>query len=189
MKILAFLLGGVTLCLANHSNAQSVMPTPPLAPAALAEMRGGFDLPNGAVITLGVTTATSVDGREVLRTTFDIQGGAAQLRVAATPRGDSAAGAIDLQAARSGVETLDGVVTVRTDDHGTRVELAGDRIDVSHLTGQAFGSVIANSASDRSINVATTVDIGLTGITPDAIGGSLARVNDLALDATSRMNP
>lgn len=177
------LLFALLAVIAAPVGAQSFPEGTPLPPPVLAELRGGFDLPNGMTVTLGVTTDTRIDGRDVLRTVFDIRQGTSSLSVLANHADTGVLATID----GTEVATADGTVRVRTSDSGTRVDFSGDRIDVSHLAGSALGSVIANSASDRTIDVATTVTIGLGGVTPDAIGGSLARVDTLALDATSRM--
>jgi hypothetical protein len=175
----------VALGVAAPSQAQSYG-VAPLPGTALAKIRGGFDLPNGLIINLGVTTDTKVDGESVLRTIFNIDQGAPILKVLANQA--EGLSELDLAANDAAVTTADGSVRLQSGASGARVQLVNDSIDVSHLIGQAYGSVVANSGSDRSIEVQTTIDIGVSGIRPDAIGGSLARAGDLALDATSRLS-
>lgn len=166
--------------------AQS-FPTQPLPDQRLDELRGGFDLPGGGTVTLGVVTTTRVDGQEVLRTVFNVQNGPT---VTVLARDGTSGGVtpVDPAIGGAGVRTADGTVTLVAMPNGMRVELAGDRIDVTHLVGQSFGSVIANSADNRVIDVATTLNISLGGVTQDAIGASSAAVDTLALDATARLS-
>lgn len=169
--------------------AQSAVTATPLSPSQLEDVRGGFDLPGGVSVSLGVVTETRVNGQDVLRTVFNVQSGQPAVTVLART-GDSPDGLTPVAATvgGAGVATADGTVTLVAMPNGVRVELAGDRLDVSHLVGQSFGSVVANSADDRSIDVATTVNISLGGVARDMIGASSARVDALALDATTRLS-
>ena len=81
------------------------------------------------------------------------------------------------------VATAGGAVSVEQLAGGLRVALDGPDLDVSHLTGQAFGTLVANTANDRVIDSATTIDIALRGATPELIGSALLRVDAIALDA------
>lgn len=169
--------------------AQAIPTAAPLSAPELDALRGGFDLPGGGTITLGVVTTTRLDGQEVLRTVFNVQTGQPVITVLARNAGSpGGVTPIDATVGGAGVATADGTVTLAALPNGVRVELAGDRVDLSHLVGQSFGSVVANSADNRSIDVATTVNISLGGITRDAIGSSGARVDSLALDATARLS-
>jgi hypothetical protein len=182
--ILAALLLGAPL----PAIAQAMPGAVPLAEDRLDALRGGFDLPGGGTVSLGVATETRVNGQEVLRTVFNVNSGVAALLVLARQPGAGELTPVGAAVGGGGVATADGTVTLVALPNGVRVELAGDRLDVSHLVGQAFGSVVANSADDRAIDVATTVNISLSGVTRDAIGASGARVEGLALDATSRLS-
>ena len=186
MRMIAIIAAAVCLAFAPSARGQALPEESPLTPAQLAELRGGFQLPGGLAITIGVTTATRIDGREVLRSTFNIRDGLPQVGVLANDAAGKLA-SVTATADGAAVTTADGVVRLRSAGDGVRVDLAGDAIQVSHLLGSALGSIVANSGNDRSIDVTTSVDIGLSGITPDAIGGSAIRAENLALDATARM--
>lgn len=180
-------LAQALLLFAAPARAQ-VFDVPPMTDAELDEARGGFALPGGMVITLGVTTDTRVDGREVLRTVFTLNGDLTRLTVSAAGNGADALRAIALSPDGASVQTAAGLVRLRTSSEGGRVELAGDRLDITHLVGRgALGSLIVNAADNRAIDVSTTIDIGLSGIRPDQLGGAMARVETVALDAVTRL--
>lgn len=164
------------------AGAQALPDKAPLAEAELAKERGGLRLPNGLEITIGVATNTRVDGRLVLSTTYNVSQGAAQMRVLGGV-GSGPDGTTEVTPTAGGVSTRDG--TVQMLPNGVR--FSGDAIEVTHLAGQAFGTVLANSGSNRVIDMQTTVDIQVSGITPDMLGSSALRVEGLALDATSRL--
>lgn len=164
------------------AGAQALPEKTPLAEAELAEQRGAFRLPNGMEITIGVATQTRVDGRTVLSTTYNVAGGAPQFRVQAGS-GNDPNGTSEVVPTAGGVSTRDGVVQMLPNG----VRFSGDAIQVTHLAGQAFGTVLANSGSNRAIDMQTTVDIHVTGITPDMLGSSALRIEGLALDATARL--
>lgn len=80
-------------------------------------------------------------------------------------------------------QTGGGAVSIQQLAHGDRIELAGGGLDISHLVGQSFGTVVTNTANDRSIDTMTSVDISLHNATPDVVGSSLMRAEDAALEA------
>lgn len=82
------------------------------------------------------------------------------------------------------IETAGGRVTLQELPAGARARIEGEKIDVSHIFGSAFGSVVANSGSDRAIDTMTVVSIDLRGATPDNLGSSVLQADALALDAT-----
>lgn len=65
----------------------------------------------------------------------------------------------------------------------TSVELTMPDLQVLHLTGNAFGSVIANSGSNRAIDTQTTVSLDLRNAGADVIGSTMLRVADMASGA------
>lgn len=152
----------------------------PLTAAELAEIRGGFLVPGGMIVTLGVTTATDVNGQEVLRSTLRILDGAPQVGVSVNGAGVSAAAAMS----GPGVDTADGTLRLTSGPAGSRVELVGNAIDITHQLGRQIGTMITNTGNDRSIDTSTVVDIGLGGVTREAVGNSMARVENLALAST-----
>lgn len=81
------------------------------------------------------------------------------------------------------VETSGG--TLRLVDAGGQLQarLDGMQIDVGHVFGQGFGTIIANSGNDRTIDTVTTISLGLSGTSPFNLGSAAMRVDGLAIDA------
>ncbi len=84
-----------------------------------------------------------------------------------------------------GTPTDAGAISDTTRNGVRTVSLAGADLTITHLTGNAFGSAIANSGSDRTIDTQTTVSITLGNAGPDVLGSALFRVQDVALDAVA----
>ncbi|HEU0044496.1 hypothetical protein [Sphingomonas sp.] len=187
MLRLCSILAALVLAAAPAADARSLTAHPSLSDERLAELRGGFQLPGGISVTIGVTTATRIDGREILRSTLNLRDDLPRVQVLADRADGAGVVPVSVTADGAGLMTRDGVVRVRSATDGVRVDLSGEAIEVSHLLGGALGTVVANSANDRSIDVTTTVDIGLSGVRPDALGGAAIRAENLALDATTRL--
>lgn len=85
------------------------------------------------------------------------------------------------------IQTAGGRVTLDELSAGARARIEGDKIDVSHLVGGAFGSIIANSGSDRAIDTMTTVSLDLRGATPENLGSALPRVEAIVLDSVRQL--
>ena len=185
MRRLAIVLGvalAASPCVANAQlDAQS------LSDRELATLRGGFALPGGLNVSVGVTTDTRVDGQTVLRSVFTLDDRTPRMNMQAVREGQTALSTIDVVPDGTGVATANGVVSVRGLPGGNRITLDGVGTDVTHLAGQAFGSVLANTVDNRAIDVSTTVDIRVSGVTPDMLGSAMLRVEGLALDAASRL--
>lgn len=160
------LLMPLLLLTAAGGTPAGVTPTtsdaPPVAETELASMRGGFSLGNGLDVALAVQTDTAVNGSLLLRTVFRAEDGKPTLTT--------------LAPSTSAVE-------VRTTSQGQRVQAQGNAIDVTHLVGNAIGSIVANSGSDRSIDTTTNVSIDIRGTTPMNIGSTMFRVEALGIDA------
>jgi hypothetical protein len=88
-----------------------------------------------------------------------------------------------------GTQVAGGVLTIRSLPGGDRIQLQGDNIDISHLVGMAFGSVIQNTASDRAIDTATVVSMGISGANISNLGSAASRIESLGLDSVSQMMP
>lgn len=156
----------------------------PLRDEQLSTLRGGFTLPGGLQVGLGVTTESRIDGQLVLRSTFTLGAGAESLQVEARSS-DGSLHRIDVPQAGS-LTGPDGTLTVVRKNGAADVVLNGAQLDLTHLAGsRAFGSIVANSADGRTIDVNTLVSLDIRGATPDRIGSSLLRVETLALDTTA----
>lgn len=156
----------------------------PVVDEKLSSMRGGFSLPGGLQVALGVTTESRIDGQLVLRSTFTLGDGAQSLQVEAR----SADGTLRKLDGVPGESFTgpDGTLTLVRKGEATQVVLNGNQLDLTHLVGsRGFGSIVANSADGRNIDVSTVVGLGISGATPDRLGSSLLRIDTLALDATA----
>ena len=218
----------LALVLAQAAVSAAPFDTPPVADTELAELRGGFHLPNGIDVALTVQTDTAVDGALVLRTVFRADQGTPTLvsyvpragetvAVTRTGQGVAATTAPTISYdARGGIQVMPGVNTVTaaiasakaalaTIPDGLRdagdsvardtaggvktVTLAGTDLSITHFAGNAFGSAIANTGSDRTIDTQTSVTIDLGGAGPDVIGSAMLRVEAVALDALRMRTP
>lgn len=195
------------IALAALALALAPMPTPALPDADLGTMRGGLALPGGVDLKLTVHSDTRVDGTTVLRTIFRADAGAPTLQVlvgdgtgsgigaaatgpavAITRDGKTAelstAGLTEVALAPGqAIDTVAGRVRLDSLARGARVTLQADALDVSHLVGEGLGSVIANAGDGRTIDTLTTVNIDLSGVSPEALGSAMLRVEGMALDA------
>lgn len=129
---------------------------------------------------------------------FDRQGGVSITRQTAMPVTSVTIGstpadpgnADDLQPldlSHGPVDTAGGRVSVAELPAGLRARIQGDGIDASHLVGAAFGSVVANTGGDRTIDTTTTISLDLRGATPFNLGSSLLRAEALGTDAVRQM--
>jgi hypothetical protein len=158
----------------------------PLPDEKLSDMRGGFTLPGGLQVALGVTTESRIDGQLVLRSTFTLSDGAPSLQVEARSA-DGSLRALDAAQGES-FTGPDGTLTLVRKGEATQVVLNGNQLDLTHLAGtRGFGSIVANSADGRNIDVSTVVGLDIRGATPDRLGSSLLRIDTLALNTTAGM--
>jgi hypothetical protein len=156
----------------------------PLSDEELGGTRGGFTLPNGLEVALAVITETRIDGQLAVRSSYRIDDGAPVVLVQGRDPATGLLVTVDPDSP-DGTATADGVIRLQGSPGGSRIVLNGDRIDVTHLSGRAIGSVIANSANNRAIDVLTTVQIDIGNATPELIGSAMLRVDDIAANAGS----
>lgn len=105
-------------------------------------------------------------------------------------------GASAVAAAGAGLEKVEG--TRHATDAGVvdrslagpqqAIHLTGADFSITHFLGGAFGSAIANTGNNRTIDTVTTVSIDLRNAGPDVLGSAFLRVEDVAIGAlASRM--
>ena len=93
-------------------------------------------------------------------------------------------GLLPVLVAPGGVQaTPSGLISLESLPRGTRVILDGMGTEVSHLFGAATGTVIANTADNRSIDNLSTIDIDLSAVSPDLVGSGMLMVQSVAVDA------
>jgi hypothetical protein len=187
-----------------------------LADDDLDELRGGFILPNGMDVAIGIDIQTSVNGVLALRTmlttadaglpvmfvgdgsasansaqpgtAFAMPGGG-MVRVVNNGASQMEVGAgeqrIEPVANGPAVATPAGSVQLFRDGSGSQVVLNGDSLELRHMVGNFTGSIVANTANDRSISTVVTVNVDLQN-SAVPLGNALLRWDSIAVDAASR---
>lgn len=142
--------------------AQEASPfqAPPLADAELAEIRGGFTLPGGVVVDLGVVIVTDLNGQRLLQTTLHVGAGGA---TASSTAGNGTVTQLD---PRSAVSVVD---------------ISG--LMVKHMIGQNIGSIIANSGNGNVVDHRISVDLTLRNVPPLGLGSAAFRLQSPGIDA------
>ena len=139
--------------------------------------------------TVGFTrTNAGGTGQAAPTISYDARGG-----IQVTPGATAVAAAIGtakgaIAAIPEGLREAGNAVATDASGPVRTVTLSGGDLVVTHFAGNAFGSAIANSGSDRAIDTATTVSIDLGNAGPDVLGSAMLRVEGVALDAL-RMRP
>ncbi|MEP2735375.1 MAG: hypothetical protein ABJP34_03675 [Erythrobacter sp.] len=133
--------------------------------AELADERGGFLLPGGIDLDMVIAQETSIDGELVLRSSYVLAEGAP---------------IVSIEHVSQGV-----LATTEGNDTRMRVTIEVPGTEVSHLMGRATGSVIANTADNRTISTITTVDLDLSRMDVGSIGSLQPNLGLLALETAS----
>ena len=137
------------------------------ANTAAAQPRVSYDRQHGLTVTTGLPSVPLV---------VTSTGAAKEAKVA------EGLAPIDLSRPAT---TPNGLVQSRGNTGSGGVELQGMDISIVHLTGNALGSAIANSGSDRAIDTQTTLSIDLRNAGPDVLGSAMLRVENVAIGALS----
>ena len=131
----------------------------------LAQERGGFTLPGGIELDMAIIQETSIDGELVLRSSYTLADGGPVVSIEQVSQGVS--------------------VQTEGDNRGSRVTIEVPGTQVSHLAGRATGSVITNTANDRSISTMTTIDLDLSNMEVGSIGSLIPTLGTLARETAS----
>lgn len=168
----------------------ALIDAPTVTDGELALMRGDFALPDGLDLKLVVDSSTALNGRTVLRTVFRLDQGAPTLQVlAGTGEALATAGGritivqdgreVSADAAQlkglvltpgQAVDTLGGRLRLDTSQGVSRVSLSGEGFDVIHLSGGAFGTLVANSLDGAQIDTVTNLTINIGNAAPVLLG-------------------
>ena len=190
-------------------------PFPGAATASVRElegMRGGFTLPNGMDISIGLQIDTMINGALVLRTVLSADEASA-LSVFAGGGGEDAGGqqgavatgvpglSVRLGSAVAptgtdqpqilltpngpAVSTPSGMVQLKQNDDGSNVVLNGNGVEIRHMIGAMTGAIVANAANNRAIDTVVTVNIDLQN-SAIPIGNMIIRLEPMILGAASR---
>lgn len=147
----------------------------------------------GEVVAAPTTGSNTAGGQSLPTVTYDRQGGLQVTQATSMPAlsvgVSNGAAASETPSGLTAVDALRGATTdagvvSRTDRAGIdTVRLESADLSITHFAGNAFGSAIANSGSDRAIDTATTISIGLSNAGPDVLGSAMLRVQDIAGEA------
>lgn len=218
MRALSLLLGAVAAAALVPGAAAQTAPfenARVVSDDGLASARGGFELPNGMNIRLGITMDTLIDGRLVLSTVLTLDevsrlmiygGGDAHSQTTGTAflvpgpngpslvrftqdtsfaRGSDGGQPIAIVPNGDPVQTPWGAVRLAQTDAQSTVFLAGDGIDLRHMIGTATGALVANTANDRVIDTMVTIDIDVRG-SAIPTGTMILRLDNLLAGAATR---
>ena len=85
------------------------------------------------------------------------------------------------------VQTGGGLVQLAAAPNGTRITFDSSGTTVSQLVGQAFQNFVTNTANNRMIDTATSLNVNLTGATATQIATAALRAQDIASDVATRL--
>ncbi|MBO9518523.1 MAG: hypothetical protein J7493_10695 [Porphyrobacter sp.] len=210
------LLGSVSVSTGLQAETSPFPTEARVADEELDRMRGGFELPNGMDIAVGIDIQTMVDGALALRTVlntadnglpvvFTGTGGASSaasgegttttvpgvgiVRVVDGPAAPAEAGAgqqqVELTPNGPAVQTPAGLVQLAKDETGSSVVLNGNSLELRHIIGNFTGTLIANTASDRSIDTVVTLNIDLKN-SAVPVGNAMLQWESIAVDVVGR---
>lgn len=218
MRAFTLILGAVTaISCAPTAFAQTApfQGVPVVADDALTDIRGGFLLPNGLDIRLGITIDTLIDGRLALTTVLTLDevsnltvyagggtsppasvteivvpgpDGASLVRIAqdaSFSREGSQGQPIAVRPNGEPVRTQWGNVRLEQSDTQSTVFLAADGLELRHMIGTATGALVANTANDRVIDTMVTIDIDVRG-SAIPVGTMMLRLDNLLAGVVAR---
>lgn len=206
------------LITANPASAaddgEMLFDAPAMSEAELADSRGGFALPNGVEVALGVAISTAVNGQRLIETRMTMVGNRVEigsvvnqaLAEALAAETAAAKGAQPAMAAQSAavapeaiadtappVQTPQQVAAAAAPPAVTQVTDTGSSYQVSvtlptlsvqHFVGESFGSIIANSGDGRVIDHSANIDISLSNAGPFMLGSAIFRVQNLGIESS-----
>jgi|SRR5579859_2927337 len=177
--------------------------------AALDTMRGGFELPNGMDISIGIQIDTLVNGSTVLRTLLTGSDGSTLQVFAGGPTTSSDTGnagkglsvhvgstvladgsvsngqLVQLTPNGASVVTESGTVHLVQSNGQSTVLLDGNNLALQHMIGALTGAIVANQGSDRTIDTNVTVNLNIQN-SAIPIGNMLMHIDNVLLGAGAR---
>jgi hypothetical protein len=216
MHALYALVGMLTLCslAAGSAHASGFEGRPTVADGELDRVRGGFLLPNGMDVGLGITVDTLIDGRAALSTVLTIEdaarlsvyssgkpatptsattllvpvpGGSSFVRITQdAPSAAEAGGREPVLVSAGGppVQTPWGAIQLTQAGNQATVSLVGDGIELRHMIGPMTGAMIANTVNDRVIDTMMTVDVDIRN-SAIPVAAMALRLDGLLADAAA----
>lgn len=177
--------------------------------ATLDTMRGGFELPNGMDISIGIQIDTLVNGSTVLRTLLTGSDGSTlqvfaggptatvntsnasqglSVHIGSTPSADGSASngqLVQLTPNGASVVTDAGTVHLVQSNGQSTVVLDGGGLALQHMIGALTGAIVANQGSDRTIDTNVTVNLNVQN-SAIPVGSVLMRLENVLLGAGAR---
>lgn len=135
----------------------------PLDDSELAQMRGGFVLPNGIEIGLALQTSAMADHQLILTSTVDMA---------------QADGTIAISARKEAGAPNE--ATLQVDPQSVRYAMQG--LTITQRIGGAMGTVVENSVDNRTLFVASTLTVTIGNLDTGSIGGFGAAIGRLTND-------
>ncbi|WP_395397061.1 hypothetical protein [Novosphingobium sp. BL-8A] len=211
--------GGLDGAAAGNATQAAYLPGPvfgssaTLTDAQLDELRGGFELPNGMDVVVGVDIQTLVNGALALRSVLNTDTGTPVVFVgdgsgatsSSSSSGTAAGGGVvvkvgdtamtiqpaagqqqvTLTANGPAVSTPSGTVQLVKDANGSQVILNGNSLELRQMIGSLTGSIVANTANDRTIDTVVNVNVDVRNSALLA-GSAMLHADTIALDAAGR---
>lgn len=190
-RVLVLVLGSALLVAVpgHRVHAQSFEGRPAIADDQLDQVRGGFVLPNGMDVGLGISVDTLINGQLAVSTVLTVddvahlsvysgpkalarddvsallvrgpEGGPTVRITQDAPSSRAAAGAqpVALSAGAPPVQTPWGAVQLVQSDTQATVSLVGDGFEVRQMIGGVTGALVANTVGGQVIDTMVTVDV------------------------------
>lgn len=178
----------------------------------LDELRGGFELPNGMDVVVGIDIQTLVNGALALRSVLNTDtgtpvvfvgdssgvasssgagaaaGGGVVVRVGDTTttyQAEAGQQQVVLTANGPAVSTPSGSVQLVKDGSGSQVILNGNSLELRQMIGSLTGSIVANTANDRTIDTIVTVNVDVQN-SALLVGNAALHADSIALATAGR---
>ena len=144
-----------------------------------------------------VSMASSSSGLNIPIVSYDSRSGVHIVQTQSAPtvsvtsgmsESSSLTGLEQVSADGQGVVTDSGFVSQSSQNGLLRAQLQSPDITIQHLAGNAFGSAVANSGSDRMIDTQTSVNIELGNVGALLSQSAALRVDNIISDALRNRN-
>lgn len=161
MGSLLALGAAVLVAITGASHAEET----PLTDSELAQMRGGFVLPNGIEIGLALQTSAMADHQLILTS-----------NVTVAQSGDVAISARKEAGAPN-------EATLQIDQQTVRYAAPG--FAITQRIGDSIGTVVENSSDNRTLFISSLLTVTLGNVDPGSMGGAGAAIGRLTNDVAA----
>ena len=140
----------------------------------------------------GTATTAAMQNASMPTVTYDRTNGLQIVPGMTTPQVSISSGATQSPTVGDGLATVapgaatdNGVISAAAQGGLKTVTLQAPDLSITHIAGNAFGSAILNTGSDRAIDTQTTVSIDLSNTGPDVLGSTMFKIQDVAIAAAA----